>query len=102
MSAMTFAERQRAAATFAALPPEQRQQMAHDGLVKRIFEMAMSVQCRQFSEWPAWSTGELLMVALVLNSHAALASMGYTVLEAIDRVDVDAVTLRQIERRLRT
>jgi hypothetical protein len=34
----------------------------------------------------AWSTGEQLAVALVLDDHDHLGEMGYTVLEAAERV----------------
>ncbi len=71
-----------------------------EGLVKRIGDMALSVRGKPLSAWPAWSTGELLMVALVLNDLSALDAMSWTMVEAFDRVDLDARALRAIERKL--
>ena len=67
-------------------------------LADRITAMARSV--RGDLHWPAWSTGETLMVALVLNDDVKLRSMGYTILEALDRVDLTVAELRAIEREL--
>ena len=39
------------------------------------------------------STGEALLAALVLNRADWLAKMGYTIAEALDRVDTDAIAL---------
>ena len=48
------------------------------------------------------STGEALTAALVLNRHDWLADMGYTVAQALDRIDTDTVQhLRDAERALR-
>ncbi|MEA9574589.1 hypothetical protein [Xanthomonas campestris] len=48
------------------------------------------------------STGEALTAALVLNRHDWLADMGYTVAQALDRIDADtAQHLRDAERVLR-
>ncbi|KFA26349.1 hypothetical protein [Xanthomonas vasicola] len=48
------------------------------------------------------STGEALTAALVLNRHDWLAEMGYTIAEALDRIDSDtAQHLRVAERALR-
>ncbi|MEA9573770.1 hypothetical protein [Xanthomonas campestris] len=48
------------------------------------------------------STGEALTAALVLNRHDWLADMGYTVAQALDRIDSDTVQhLRDAERVLR-
>ena len=45
------------------------------------------------------STGEALTAALVLNRHDWLADMGYTVAQALDRIDSDTVQhLRDAER----
>ncbi|PPT52397.1 hypothetical protein [Xanthomonas arboricola] len=45
------------------------------------------------------STGEALTAALVLNRHDWLADMGYTVAQALDRIDADTVQhLRDAER----
>lgn len=40
-----------------------------------------------------WSTGEKLMVALVLNDSDQLKSMGYTFLEAFQRVQYGAASM---------
>ncbi|MFB9038214.1 hypothetical protein ACULMH_02655 [Xanthomonas arboricola pv. corylina] len=48
------------------------------------------------------STGEALTAALVLNRHDWLAEMGYTIAQALDRIDSDtAQHLRDAERVLR-
>ncbi|WP_096807590.1 hypothetical protein, partial [Xanthomonas citri] len=48
------------------------------------------------------STGEALTAALVLNRHDWLAEMGYTIAQALDRIDSDtAPHLRDAERVLR-
>ena len=45
------------------------------------------------------STGEALTAAPVLNRHDWLADMGYTVAQALDRIDSDTVQhLRDAER----
>ena len=45
------------------------------------------------------STGEALTAALVLKRHDWLADMGYTVAQALDRIDSDTVQhLRDAER----
>jgi hypothetical protein len=67
-------------------------------LAQRICRMAASVRGTPLEAWPAWSTGELLMVALVLDDHAALDAMSWTMVEAFDRVDLSAAELRDIER----
>lgn len=47
----------------------------------------------------AMSTGEALSVALVLNRPDWLKSMGYTIAEALDRIDLDTIgLLRRAER----
>jgi hypothetical protein len=51
--------------------------------------------------WVAQSTGERLAVALALNRPDWLASMGYTIAEAIDRVDDWIPLVRPVERSLR-
>jgi len=51
--------------------------------------------------WVAQSTGERLAVALALNRSDWLASMGYTIAEAIDRVDDWIPLVRPVERSLR-
>lgn len=67
-------------------------------LEQRVLRMAVSVRGKPITDWPAWSTGELLMVGLVLNDDGALDVMGFTILEALDRVDLDAQQLRALER----
>ncbi|KGT55746.1 hypothetical protein NY96_10170 [Xanthomonas citri pv. fuscans] len=48
------------------------------------------------------STGEALTAALVLNRHDWLAEMGYTIAQALDRIDSEtAQHLRDAERVLR-
>ncbi|NIJ88345.1 hypothetical protein FHR49_001109 [Xanthomonas campestris] len=48
------------------------------------------------------STGEALTAALVLNRHDWLAEMGYTIAQALDRIDSHTVHhLRDAERALR-
>lgn len=39
--------------------------------------------------WPAWSTGECLAVALILDDRAELTAMGYTADEALERLRWD-------------
>jgi len=63
-------------------------------------EMARSVRDKPFQDWPAWSTGECLIVALVLNRADVLRAMQWTMVEAFDRVDLGVTELRAIERRL--
>ncbi|MCC4607289.1 hypothetical protein LL967_05265 [Xanthomonas campestris pv. zinniae] len=47
------------------------------------------------------STGETLTAALVLNRHDWLAEMGYTIAQALDRIDSNTVQhLRDAERAL--
>ncbi len=57
---------------------------------------------KPFAEWPAWSTGEVLTVAILLNRADVLDSMGYTMCEAFDRVDLDVRQVRAIERELQS
>ena len=47
----------------------------------------------QAGGWDALSTGEKLATALVLNRADWLASMGYTLPEAIERVGMEWVSL---------
>ncbi|HYG08247.1 MAG TPA: hypothetical protein VD865_17800 [Stenotrophomonas sp.] len=47
------------------------------------------------------STGEALTAALVLNRHDWLMDMGFTIAEALDRIDRDTIQhLRDAERML--
>jgi hypothetical protein len=39
--------------------------------------------------WPAWSFGELLAVAVILNDTDQLAALQYTLTEALDRLRYD-------------
>ncbi len=51
--------------------------------------------------WRCQSTGERLAVALVLNRADWLASMDYTIAEAIDRIGIEwAALLPAVERAL--
>jgi hypothetical protein len=62
--------------------------------------MARHAHGKPFSDWPAWSTGETLIVALVLNRHDVLDAMSHTICEALDRVDLTVADLRFVERQL--
>lgn len=44
---------------------------------------------RQDQPWPAWSTGEVLAVALLLDDEEQLAAMEYTRQEALERLRFD-------------
>lgn len=72
------------------------------GLASRLLRMAKSVNGKPLCDWPLWSTGETLAVALVLNRYAVLDAMSYTMVEAMDRLagDIDIPALRAIEREL--
>lgn len=59
------------------------------GLAGRILDMARTVTGRPYADWPAWSTGECLAVALVLDDGQALDCLGYTALQAVDRVSFE-------------
>jgi hypothetical protein len=93
---MNFHERVEAAKAFGRLTPEERRALVQKGLIERITTMAKSVKGHR--TWPAWSTGEVLIVAIVLNDHEMLTQEGYTIAQAYDRVDLDVATLRAIER----
>lgn len=67
---------------------------------QRYIAMAAHVRGKPLADWPAWSVGETLIVALLLNDAATLNAMRWTVLEAMDRVDLDARELRALERQL--
>lgn len=71
-------------------------------LQARVLKMAKQINSKPLDAWPGWSTGELLAVALVLNNHRALANLGYTIVEAFDRLDgeLSVRQLRQVERLL--
>ena len=72
------------------------------GFESRVLSMAQAVKGKPIHQWPAWSTGETLAVALVLNDHAALTSCNYTIAEAFDRVELGSGQLRAIERALQS
>lgn len=46
--------------------------------------------------WPAWSTGELLAVALIVEDNDMLADLGYTRTEALERLrhEIDEPSVR--------
>lgn len=44
---------------------------------------------RPNENWPAWSTGELLAVAVILDDAEQLAAMDYTMAEALERLRWD-------------
>lgn len=49
------------------------------------------------------STGEALTVALVLNRHDWLRDEGYTIAQALDRIDADSIPhLRDAERAMQS
>jgi hypothetical protein len=66
----------------------------------RVLRMAAHAKGKPHEQWPAWSTGETLAVALVLNDWEALKACSYTMAEAFDRVELSAAELRSIERAL--
>ena len=68
----------------------------------RYLPMAKAVWGKPFAEWPGWSTGEVLTVAILLNRGDVLDSMSYTLCEAFDRVDLDVRQLRALERALQS
>ncbi len=71
---------------------------SRSAVMRRQFAaMALTAQGRPFGSWPAWSTGEVVIVALVLDRQDVLRAMGYTILEAIERVDLFTIAeLRRI------
>lgn len=70
-------------------------------LADRIKAMALVASGLPYEKWPAWSTGETLAVALVLNNHKALTAQGCTMVEAFDRLAITPADLRRIEREVR-
>ena len=65
-----------------------------DGPADRILARAVvASQLPPHEPWPAWSTGEILAVALVLNRHDVITDMGYTIVRALQRVDFGVVNL---------
>lgn len=71
-------------------------------LFTRLPGMASVALGRPFDDWPAWSAGEMVAVAVVTNNHAALSSMDFTIVQALDRLagEVTVQQLREIERGL--
>ena len=71
-------------------------------ILDHLLEKALEVKLHEQYAWNCQSTGEKLAVALVLNRADWLASMQYTVGEAIDRLGQDWVNLVPlVERTLR-
>ena len=65
--------------------------------LQRTIEIARAAA--RLGEPGSLSMGEALTAALVLNRHDWLADMGYTVAQALDRIDSDTVQhLRDAER----
>lgn len=67
-------------------------------LITLITRKAQAVKGRAL--WPAWSTGETLMVAIVLDQPERLKDEGYTMAEAFNRVDLSVSELLAIQREL--
>lgn len=69
---------------------------------ERVLAMARQVQGRDIEHWPGWSTGEKVVVALVLDDPGALRALGYTMIEAFDRLagELSVAELVAIERQL--
>lgn len=55
----------------------------------RVIQVALYAQRR--GDTGALSTGESLTAALVLNRHDWLNEMGYTMAQALDRIDSDTI-----------
>ncbi|WP_251477723.1 hypothetical protein [Stenotrophomonas lactitubi] len=55
----------------------------------RVIQVSLYAQRR--GDTGALSTGESLTAALVLNRHDWLTEMGYTVAQALDRIDSDSI-----------
>ena len=64
-------------------------------LASRLPDMARQVKDLHPDNWPAWSTGETLAVMLIKNRVQELRAMGWTALEAIDRLSGE-VTVQQL------
>jgi hypothetical protein len=59
---------------------------ATDWLAKAHFAR----RCNDLAEpWPAWSTGELLAVAVILQDMRKLADLDYTEVDALERLRYD-------------
>jgi len=60
--------------------------------IERIIQMGIAASSLAKGElWPAWSTGEMLAVALALDRQDVLDAMEFTKTEAERRVDVETV-----------
>lgn len=69
---------------------------------KHFFRKALDAARGGRDAWSVQSTGEKVAVALVLNRADWLASMGYTLAEAIDRTGPEWLAiLPQVARELR-
>ncbi|HEL3749752.1 TPA: hypothetical protein UMV35_002048 [Stenotrophomonas maltophilia] len=55
----------------------------------RVIQVALSA--KRMGDTGPLSTGESLTAALVLNRHDWLAEMGYTIAQALDRIDSDTI-----------
>lgn len=55
----------------------------------RVIQVAL--QAKRMGETGPLSTGEALTAALVLNRCDWLAEMGYTIAQALDRIDCDTI-----------
>lgn len=55
----------------------------------RVIQVAL--QAKRMGDPGPLSTGESLTAALVLNRHDWLAEMGYTIAQALDRIDSDTI-----------
>jgi len=55
----------------------------------RVIQVALSA--KRMDDTGPLSTGESLTAALVLNRHDWLADMGYTIAQALDRIDSDTI-----------
>lgn len=75
--------------------------LADISTISRFMAMARNVKGKTMGRWPAWSTGETLAVALILNRSDVLKAMDYTVLQAVQRVDVlDVADMEFIARQV--
>lgn len=60
---------------------------------RQLLGKARDAKAGGVNAWAAQSTGERLAVALVLNRADWIAEMGYSLAEAIDRVDPEWIAL---------
>lgn len=60
---------------------------------RQLLGKALDARRGGFDAWAVQSTGERVAVALVLNRPEWLASMGYTLAEAIERTGEDWLTV---------